>query len=156
MWTIVYGYSKRYTTLTQTDLAGSVSQYDASLFSQEELTKKSEDSSIKTPYPNARRLEYSGAASASETIFTQQEADRLLALYRDQRDVFKMEVAADPFTFELAQTIQIERLRYSFEFGRNFRIVEITDVGTSDLVSLTLWGPGRGILLLEDGGNYLF
>ena len=156
VWSVVYGYSKRYTTLTQTDLAGSVSQFDASLFSQEQLTKKSEDSTIKTPYPNARRLEYDSAASVSEAIFAQAEANRLLVLYRDQRDVFKMEIAADPFTFELAQTIQIVQMRYSFEFGRNFRIVEITDVGTSDLVSLTLWGPGRGILLLEDGANFLF
>ena len=155
-WAVVYNFNRRYRPMSKEELAGSVNAYDVGLYATATLSRKAEDAAIKTPYPNARRITIDGVASGNEAVFAQAEAARQLNLYRDQRDVFKLRVAAQPFTYELAETAQIVLARYSFNLGRNFRIIAITDSGLRDEIELTLWGPGRGFLLQEDGGAFLF
>ncbi len=164
VYSVRIGYNRNNRPHTKAEAATSVALLTAARASQEWQYKSAVDNAVKTAYPNAREIELLCYSDNTTPSSVQDEADRILALYKTQRDVIAATVNKNAFSFELGQTVYVEFERYGFEAGAFFKVISTTDYGDRDVVDVTLWGSMDNAfilaedetrILLEDGSGFI-
>jgi hypothetical protein len=68
------------------------------------------------------------------------EANRLSAIYNEQREVYRIRVKTQPYTLELNDIVEITFDRYNLISGKRFRVISVTEDAATNEVELELWG----------------
>jgi hypothetical protein len=151
VYSVRVAHSNRPRPMTKEEIASSVSLAVVASLGVEWQYKSAVDNSVKTAYPNAVALEIFCHSDWTAVSTVQDEANRVLALYKKQRDVIQIKIARPAFSVELGQSIYVQFNRYGFDAGGFFRVIAITEYGFEDVVELTLWGSiDNAFLLTED------
>jgi hypothetical protein len=132
------GYQRNY-TLQSTDLAGSVSDERRAFLREEYRVAISTDTNIKSTHllatdpPIVRGL-------FTEQTDAQDEADRLLTLYKADRSHYRVTIKGRSFGLDLGQTVQIVYPRWDMTDGKYFVIVGMGDDAMNNQAVLELFG----------------
>jgi hypothetical protein len=149
IWRVNLKYSKNYTVMGATDLAG-VALATQATYAQEYLEVVAEDASVKTQWPYAPELSVTTLLTDATQAAT--EAARLLALFKVQRDMFVLRVpkqhirdniagtGADFRCFQLQSRVTITMNRYGLDAGKLFLVIGLQEDMAADVFELTVWG----------------
>jgi hypothetical protein len=69
----------------------------------------------------------------------QSEADRLLALYGQRREMYRVTAKTQPFRLELGDQVVLDYNRFGLT-GRRFRVVGLEERADVNRVTMELWG----------------
>jgi hypothetical protein len=138
-WRVNLSYQKNYNVQT-TDLAGAVTAARRSVLALSELTKSSEDATIKTQYTLAATIEKESLLV--DATASQAEATRLLNLYKVNRDLYTVSIALDLTGTlpDLNNVVNITMNRFGLNSGKLFKIIGIESDYSKNRATLTLWG----------------
>lgn len=140
VWRVVLRYGRNYTVQTS-DLDGSVSDERRAALAQDYLTVTQEDAAVKVQFTQAGELVVDTLLADGEDA--EDEAARLLALYKVRRDLFSVPIhlsrnGDDPR--ELMSTQSITHGRLGLAAGRNLRVLGRGLELAEDQIILKVWG----------------
>lgn len=137
-WKVTVRYQKNYTVLNEADLAG-VAAEDIAFCAQEYRSVTSEDSSVLDQYPRAVEIVVDSLMVNESDA--QDEADRLLDLYKVRRDIILVRVPLEGFsTWAIGQALTFTYPRFGYDSGKDFQIIGREFDAKAGTVTLTLWG----------------
>jgi hypothetical protein len=138
-WRVNLSYQKNYNVQT-TDLAGAVTAARKNILSLESLKKSAEDTAIKTQYTLAQTIEKE--TCLVDATAAQNEATRLLNLYKVNRDLYTVDIALDLSDTlpDLNDVVNITMNRFGLNSGKLFKIIGIESDYLKNRATLTLWG----------------
>lgn len=142
-WRTTVGYKPNYRVLTLNELLTSFKPGEVNAALAPDLMEKyrysvSSSASVKTPYLLANDdVVNTLLASSSAADY---EAARLQTIFGVRRDVYRVNVAAQPFARKLGETVALQIPRYGLTNGKNFLIIGMTEEPSSSSVELELWG----------------
>ena len=138
-WRVNLTYQKNY-NIQDTDLAGAVTAARRSVLSIGALTKSAEDTAIKTQYTLAPTIEKESLLV--DATAAQNEATRLLNLYKVNRDLYTVSIALDLTSTlpDLNNVVNITINRFGLNSGKLFKIIGIESDYSKNRATLTLWG----------------
>lgn len=131
-----FRYKKNYTVLDEDTIGSSADDRDFVL--RESAVETANLPSILTEYPNSETLEID--SRLVDATAASNEASRTLALYGDQRDVYRIRVKTQPFTIRLNDLIRVTFPRYDLTGGKLFRVISLFEDAAINEVELELWG----------------
>jgi hypothetical protein len=131
-------YEKNYTQLSEGDFGPGISRSRRDYLLRKGKYEVVEDASIQTPYPNSKELVVDGLFAESADALA--EANRLSAIYNEQREVYRIRVKTQPYTLELNDIVEITFDRYNLTSGKSFRVISVTEDAATNEVELELWG----------------
>lgn len=134
--TVVFQYKKNFTVFDDNTLATNPSDRD--FFLRESAQVTDEDTAVAAIYPNAQFLEVESKMIDSSAAST--ESARLLALYKVQRNIYRIRCKAQPFTIKLNDVVKITFARYDLTAGKLFRVISLFEDAAINEVELELWG----------------
>jgi hypothetical protein len=138
-WRVNLTYQKNY-SVQDFDLAGAVTAARRSVLSLPALTKSAEDTAIKTQYTLAPTIEKESLLV--DATAAQNEATRLLNLYKTSRDLYTVTIALDLTSTlpDLNNIVNITMNRFGLNSGKLFKIIGIESDYSKNRATLTLWG----------------
>lgn len=131
------GWQHNYTV--QTDLAGSVSATRKGFLAEAARYAEASDETIKTDHPFAQDRE-PVVSFFRDQADAQTEADRLLALYRSTKALYRFKVGVQPFALDLGDVVNVTYPRWDLTVGRNLRIVEMSENARDNTIELVGYG----------------
>lgn len=140
VWQVTLAYQPYSTTQTN-DLAGSVTDARRAELAEPVRKVVAADSGIKTLHPLAETLEVE--TRIADATAAQNEANRLLALYKVRRDTLSVRVALDAdlaAAIDLGAVVSVAVPRYGYTGGRLMRVTSIRTDLRGGVLDLTLWG----------------
>lgn len=147
VWRVNLRYAKNYRVMSATDLAG-VALSELAVWSQEYLTVTASDSAVKTQWPNAPELNVT--TLLTDATEAQAEADRLLALFKVQRQMFTLTIpgaeaptlttSAPRELWQIGARVRITYPRYGLNSGKLFMVVGLQENSDDDTYDVTVWG----------------
>ena len=136
-WRWRVGWSKNWTV--QTDLAGAVSDSRRAFLAEQYRFAVSENSAIKIDHPFSREHDEIEAHYLNESD-AQAEADRLLALFRGSRALYRITLDTQPFSLNVGEVVNVTFPRFDLTLGRNLRAVEINENAQTDSIEIVGYG----------------
>ncbi len=137
-WRQRVGYERNWTVQSGDTLAGSVSESRKTYLAEEQRLAVASDETIKTkfllapdpePWPT---LLLDQAAALSE-------ANRLLVLYGQRREMYRVTVKTQPYKLELGDQVSVTYDRFGLA-ARLFRVVGLEERAEVNRVTMELWG----------------
>jgi hypothetical protein len=144
VWSLSLSYRRNWHPFSLTDLAsqfqpGGISASSAAAFTDEwKSLAPATDTAVALVYLLAEKTELLSLLDDSTAAAT--ERDRLFALDKVARDVYRVVAKTQPFQRELGETISLTLSRYNLSGGKNFRIISMTEDSASNRVELEVWG----------------
>lgn len=120
VWRVAVGYQRNYTV--QTDLAASVTDARRTFASEEYRVASAADSAVKTAHVLARDLPIVEGYFAAQAD-AQAEANRLLALFKSRRGLYRMATKLGALRVDLGYVVSVTTSRYGFAAGKLARVV---------------------------------
>ncbi|MGE0446383.1 MAG: hypothetical protein AB7P99_14240 [Vicinamibacterales bacterium] len=120
VWRVSVGYQRNYTV--QADLAASVSVARRAFAAEEYRLATAEDATVKTAHLLARELVRVDGYFATQ-VDAEDEADRLLALFKERRGLYRLVTKMQALRLELGDVVSIDTSRFGFAGGRLARVV---------------------------------
>jgi hypothetical protein len=123
-------YARNYTVMT--DLAGAVSENDPEFATQlrapfqTAVTSDADSEMVLVNYPDAPDTNPVEAYFANVED-AQMEADRLMDLYSQGRNAYRMTLTSALFLHEIGDVITVTDDRFGLESGRSLRLVALSD-----------------------------
>jgi len=152
IWRVNLNYKRNYTVMGEADLAG-VAAADAEFCKREWRTVWAEDADVKTQWVDAIELNvFTPLIDATEA---QAEVDRLLALFKVRRGMYRLRVPGHvirshpQFTsgtplpvsqFQVGSVVTVTYPRFGMGAGRDFIVVGIQRHLGADVYQLLVWG----------------
>lgn len=140
VWQVNLSYKPFFATQTS-DLAGSVTDARRAELAQPARKVTASDASVKTKHPLAEVLDIDTALA--DATAAQNEATRLLNLYKVRRDTLSVRVALDAdlaAAIDLGSVVSVQVPRYGYDSGRLMRVTSIRTDLRGGILDLTLWG----------------
>jgi hypothetical protein len=137
-WRQRVGYERNWTVQAGDTLAGSVTEARKTYLAEEQRLAVASDESIRTKYLLAPDPEpwptllLDQAAALSE-------ANRLLALYGQRREMYRVTVKTQPYKLELGDQVSVTYDRFGLA-ARLFRVVGLEERAEVNRVTMQLWG----------------
>jgi hypothetical protein len=138
-WRIRVAHEKLYTV--QTDLGSNISDERKQYAASEYRRAQANDASVKTAIPLSPEMEFKTVLVNRSNAGS--EAERLLAIYKQRRDVYQVTIRVDASTasvLDLGRIVKLEINRFGMSAGKKFLIIGITTNMRGYLYELTLWG----------------
>jgi hypothetical protein len=138
-WRVKVAYEKIHTV--QVDLAASVPAGRKQFTASEYRRAQASDANVKTANLLSPELEF-------KTVLVNKtdagnEAERLLAIYKQRRDVYQVTIRVDATlaaALDLGKIVQLQIERFGMSAGKKFLIIGITTNMRGYQYELTLWG----------------
>ena len=132
-------YAKNY-TVQDVDLAGSVTEVRHNVLREPCASVIATDATIKDKYSLAAELVRT--TLLTDVADAEDEADRVLDLYKVKRDLYTVKIALDLTEAlpDLNDTARITLNRFGLDSGKYFRIIGIETDYTNNRATLKLWG----------------
>lgn len=137
-WRQRVGYEKNWTVQSSDSLAGAVIEERKAFLAEEHRLAVATDETIRQafllasdPEPVPTLLKDKPAAEA--------EAARLLDLYGERRDMYRVTVKTQPYSLELGDQVALDYTRFGLA-GRLFRVVGLEERADINRVTMELWG----------------
>lgn len=131
------GWGKNWTV--QDDVAGVVGADRKGFLSQEYRYATSSNSTVRNDHPFAQ--DHEPIASYFRNVEdAQTESDRLLALYRSTKALYRFKVGVLPYSTDIGDIIQITYPRWDLKAGRLLRVVETTENAQDDSIEVVGYG----------------
>lgn len=138
-WRVNLDYAPVFHVQGEDQLAGAVSASRRTFLGAATRSVSSEDASVKTKHLSAPELAIK--TYLKDEADARDEADRLLALYSEERDRYRVSFPlADAWSAEPGVAITIMHPRLGLESGRAFAVIGREDVYAKESVTLELWG----------------
>lgn len=151
VWRINVNYKRNYTVMTAADLAG-VAAADAEFCKKEWRTVTAEDAAVLTRWPDA--IEMTVNTLLVNQADAQAEANRLLALFSEQREMYRCrikgwavrrQIAPDestysPGNFTCTSLVNLTYPRFGMDAGRLFVTVALDMNLQADEYDVVVWG----------------
>lgn len=139
VYRVVLQYAPVYMVQAEGSLAGSVSAARRAYLANEWRTVVSEDLSVKVKHLDAREITVS--TYLSDEADAQAEANRLLALYKVERDRYRIRLPlSSGWAADVGLAITLVHPRLGMATGRPFNVIGRTDDYAGERVELELWG----------------
>lgn len=144
VWSLTLSYRRNWHPFSLTDLAsqfqpGGVSAASAAAFTDEwKSLAPATDTAVSAVYLLAESSEFQSLLDDSTAAGA--ERDRLFALDKVARDVYRVVAKVQPFARELGETVTLTLTRYGLSGGKNFKIISMTEDSASNRVELEVWG----------------
>ena len=137
-WRQRVGYERNWTVQAGDTVAGSVTELRKTFLAEDQRLAVASDEAVKTkfllaldPEPWPTLLQDQAAA--------QSEAARLLILYGQRREMYRVTVKTQPYKLELGDQVSIDYTRFGLA-GRLFRVVGLEERADVNRVTMELWG----------------
>lgn len=137
-WRQRVGYEKNWTVQSSDSLAGAVTEERKAFLAEEHRLAVATDETIRQafllasdPEPVPTLLKDKPAAEA--------EAARLLDLYGERREMYRVTVKTQPYSLELGDQVAVDYTRFGLG-GRLFRVVGLEERADINRVTMELWG----------------
>lgn len=139
-WRVVVQYAENDVILGAQEVAGNVTTNPAaySFMTQQWRQAVAQDPSILATFPLAITLTVQ--ALFVNQADAQAEANRLLALYKVKRQMWKIPLRGQPYAVDVNKQIQVTLPRFGMSAGWLGRIVEFDEQTTPGMVVVTAWG----------------
>lgn len=132
-------YKKNYTPQADADLAGSVTIVRKNFLKEEYRKVTSTDNSIKTKHLLSPEINIT--TLLTDATNAQDEADRLLTLYKTRRDMVQVRVISEyAEDLSLNDVVSLDLERFTWSGGKLFRVLGITEDFSVNRTILRLWG----------------
>lgn len=132
-------YRKNYTPQDGGNLAGAVSIVDRNFYKEAYRNVTAADSAVLTKHPLSEQLIVT--TLLTDATDAQDEADRLLVLYKTRRDYLQV-VVDSGYTggLNLNDVVEMDVERFDWAAGKSFRVLGITEDFATEKTTLSLWG----------------
>lgn len=137
-WRQRVGYEKNWTVQSSDSLAGAVTEERKAFLAEEHRLAVATDETVRQawllatdPEPVPTLLFAKSAAEA--------EAARLLDLYGERREMYRVTVKTQPYNLELGDQVALDYTRFGLA-GRLFRVVGLEERADINRVTMELWG----------------
>lgn len=146
VWQVRLGFLRNYTPMRDEDLAGGVSTSVRNFVTREWRFVKAEDAAVKAAWPNAVELVI--YTSLTNSVQAQAEVTRLLNMFKQRRDMFRMQVRGHSIRAQTASyrkfhpgfIASVKHPRFGLAVGKEFVILGIEENLDDDVVDLLIWG----------------
>ncbi|HBL27522.1 MAG TPA: hypothetical protein DD490_11860 [Acidobacteria bacterium] len=138
VWRQRVGYERNWTVQAGDGLAGAVSEERKAFLAEEVRLAVASDETVKTKFLLARDPEPWRTLLADKTA-AQSEADRLLVLYGQRREMYRVTAKTQPYKLELGDQVALDYNRFGLT-GRRFRVVGLEERADVNRVTMELWG----------------
>jgi hypothetical protein len=138
VWRQRVGYERNWSVQTSDALAGSVTEARKGFLAEEMRLAVATDEAVKTKFLLALDPEPLPTLLADQAA-AQSEANRLLALYGQRRDMYRVTVKTQPYKLELGDQIALDYTRFGL-VNRLFRVVGLEERADVNRVTMELWG----------------
>ncbi len=138
IWRQRVGYRRYWSPLDAAGVADAVAMENRQDLAEGFRLAEASDATVQTVHPLAGDERSDGALVTKEDA--QAEADRLLLLYGQDRQSYRVRVKAQPFTLDLGQSVTVVYPRHGLDSGKTFLVVGMAEESAVNEVELTLWG----------------
>lgn len=147
VWKVTLGYKKNYTVMSEEECSGSVSKATIDFVTREYREVYAEDSSVRTQWPHATELKIN--TLLVNKADAQAEANRLLTMFKQPRDMFKVKVHFDAISLQAGGNprkwvpgwvVNFTYPRFGLNAGKDLIIVGMQEDFAANTVEFTLWG----------------
>jgi hypothetical protein len=137
-WRVNLSYRRNWTPMSDADLAGGITVADRAWLANEWRTVVSEDSAVKTQYPNSPELNRSTLLTDATHAAT--EATRVRDIYKVRRTVHRVTVPLSLCDgLRLADLVNVTYPRFGLDAGVNFWVIGMQQNLQDETMQLTLW-----------------
>ncbi|HWM89401.1 MAG TPA: hypothetical protein VN493_01395 [Thermoanaerobaculia bacterium] len=137
-WRQRVGYERNWTVQTGDSLAGSVTEARKAFLAEEVRLAVAADETVKTKFLLALDPEPLPTLLADKAA-AEVEANHLLGLYGQRREMYRVTVKTQPYRLELGDQIALDYTRFGLD-GRLFRVVGLEERADVNRVTMELWG----------------
>jgi hypothetical protein len=138
VWRQRVGYERNWTVQASDSLAGAVTEARKAFLAEEVRLAVAADETVKTKFLLASDPEPLTTVLADQAA-AQSEATRLLALYGQRREMYRVTVKTQPYLLELADQVAVDYNRFGLS-SRLFRVVGLEERADVNRVTMELWG----------------
>ena len=138
VWRQRVGYERNWTVQTSDSLAGAVTEARKAFLAEDVRLAVATDETVKTKFLLALDPEPWPTLLADQAA-AQTEANRLLTLYGQRRDMYRVTVKTQPYRLELGDQVDLDYTRFGLT-ARRFRIVGLEERADVNRVTMELWG----------------
>lgn len=138
VWRQRVGYERNWTVQSSDSLAGSVTEARKAFLAEEVRLAVAANETVKTKFLLALDPEPLHTLLADQAA-AQSEANRLLALYGQRREMYRVTVKTQPYKLELGDQIALDYTRFGL-VNRLFRVVGLEERADVNRVTMELWG----------------
>ena len=138
VWRQRVGYERNWTVQASDSLAGAVTEARKAFLAEEVRLAVAADETVKTKFLLALDPEPWPTLLADQAV-AQSEANRLLVLYGQRREMYRVTVKTQPYKLELGDQVDLDYTRFSLA-GRRFRVIGLEERADVNRVTMELWG----------------
>lgn len=138
VWRQRVGYERNWTVQTSDALAGAVTEARKAFLAEEVRLAVAADDTVKTKFLLALDPEPWPTLLADQSA-AQSEANRLLVLYGQRREMYRVTVKTQPYKLELGDQVDLDYTRFGLA-ARRFRVVGLEERADVNRVTMELWG----------------
>jgi hypothetical protein len=137
-WRQRVGYERNWTVQTSDTLAGAVTEARKAFLAEEVRLAVAADETVKTKFLLALDPE-PWPTLIGDQAAAQSEASRLLVLYGQRREMYRVTAKTQPYKLEIGDQIALDYTRFGLA-GRLFRVVGLEERADVNRVTMELWG----------------
>jgi hypothetical protein len=137
-WRQRVGYERNWSVQAGDTVAGSVTELRKTFLAEELRLAVASDETVKTKFLLALDPE-PWATLLQDLTAAQSEAGRLLILYGQRREMYRVTVKTQPYKLELGDQVALDYTRFGLA-GRLFRVVGLEERAEVNRVTMQLWG----------------
>lgn len=132
------GYQPLWQLMSETDLAGGVTDADKEFLTQENRRIIVETSSTLTAFPSSQPLQKNTLLASNSDAAT--EAVRINDTFSVLGKMYRIKIKSTPLQRDINEEIEIVYNRYNMDSGKNFIIVTMTEDVGADIIELEVYG----------------
>lgn len=137
-WRQRVGYEKNWTVQSSDSLAGAVTEERKAFLAEEHRLAVATDETIRQAWLLATDPEPVPSLLLLKTA-AEAEAARLLDLYGERREMYRVTVKTQPYNLELGDQVALDYTRFGLA-ARLFRVVGLEERADINRVTMELWG----------------
>ena len=138
VWRQRVGYERNWTVQNSDALAGAVTEARKAFLAEEVRLAVATDETVKTKFLLALDPEPWPTLLADQAA-AQSEANRLLVLYGQRREMYRVTAKTQPYKLELNDQVVLDYTRFGLT-SRRFRVVGLEERADVNRVTMELWG----------------